>query len=167
MELKFSKKTLKKSLSVFLVLIILVSCVSQGFSCFATKLQTRYYVTNGNYVTDGNYNNFSIQEPSKTIIRNKDAIILHISARSHLPKGSFIVWSYKTNKFDVEEANNGMKVIATAEKNGWTVFTATLYDINGRVIGSDSVELYSKSGFFDKIGGFFRSMFGATRIYDK
>ena len=84
-----------------------------------------------------------------------------------LPKGSYIVWKYKNSNFDVEEAENGMKLIATAENKGWTVFTATLYDVDGNVLATDSVELYSKSGLFDKIGSFFRALFGATKIYDK
>jgi hypothetical protein len=64
-------------------------------------------------------------------------------------------------------SKDGESLTAIAENNGYTVFTATLYDADGNVLATDSVELYSKSGFFDKIGGFFRSLFGATRIYDK
>ena len=38
---------------------------------------------------------------------------------------------------------------------------------DGNELARDSVEMYSKSGFFDKIGGFFRSLFGSTKIYSK
>ena len=110
---------------------------------------------------------FYIQTPSRTTIRHRDGIILHINSQATLPKGSYIVWKYENSNFDVEEAENGMKLIATAEDKGWTVFTATLYDVDGNVLATDSVELYSKSGLFDKIGSFFRALFGATKIYDK
>ena len=114
---------------------------------------------------DDDYN-FFIQEPSRTTIRNRDRIVLHVNPQLSLPKGSYIVWKYKNSNFDVEEAENGMKLIATAENKGWTVFTATLYDVDGNVLATDSVELYSKSGLFDKISGFFRKLFGATKIYE-
>ena len=110
--------------------------------------------------------NFFIQEPSRTTLRNKDGIILHINPNVTLPKGAYIEWQYKNSNFNVEEAGNGMKLMAVAEKKGWTVFTATLYDIDGNIIAKDSVELYSKSGLFDRVAGFFRSMFGATKIYE-
>ena len=117
--------------------------------------------------SDENENNdFFIKEPSRTTIRNRDGIILHVNPQFSMPKGSYIVWKYKNSNFDVEEADNGMKLIATAKNKGWTVFTATLYDVDGNVLATDSVELYSKSGLFDKVSGFFRKLFGATKIYE-
>ena len=117
--------------------------------------------------SDENENNdFFIKEPSRTTIRNRDGIILHVNPQFLMPKGSYIVWKYKNSNFDVEEADNGMKLIATAKNKGWTVFTATLYDVDGNVLATDSVELYSKSGLFDKVSGFFRKLFGATKIYE-
>ena len=117
--------------------------------------------------SDENENNdFFIKEPSRTTIRNRDGIILHVNPQFSMPKGSYIVWKYKNSNFDVEEADNGMKLIATAKNKGWTVFTATLYDVDGNVLATDSVELYSKSGLFDKVSGFFRKIFGATKIYE-
>ncbi len=45
-------------------------------------------------------------------------------------------------------------------------FTATLYSADGEVLATDTIEMKSKAGFFDKIGGFFRSLFGTTKIYE-
>ena len=52
-----------------------------------------------------------------------------------------------------------------SNSNGSTVFTATLYSSSGAELDSVSVEMTSKAGFFDKIGGFFRGLFGTTKIY--
>ncbi len=108
---------------------------------------------------------FSIQAPSRTEIRNKDGIILHTNIDGELPEGSRVEWSWDNSKFDVEKNDDGTLTII-AENNGYTTFTATVYDTDGNVLATDSIEMRSKSGFFDKIGGFFRSLFGSDRIYE-
>ncbi len=107
---------------------------------------------------------FSIQEPSRTEIRNKDGIILHTNVEGELPDGARVEWSWDNSKFDVEKNDDGTLTII-AENNGKTTFTATVYDVDGTEIAQDTIIMNSKSGFFDKIGGFFRSLFGATTIY--
>ncbi len=107
---------------------------------------------------------FIIQEPSRTEIRNKDGIILHASVEGTAPAGSYVVWTSNNGNFDEDADGNNLTVIA--RDKGYTTFTATLYDANDNVLATDSIELYSKSGFFDKIGGFFRSLFGSTKIYE-
>ena len=62
--------------------------------------------------------------------------------------------------------NDGDSLQVIANNKGNTTFTATLYDADGNVLATDTVELYSQSGFFDKIGGFFRSLFGMTTVYE-
>ena len=114
-------------------------------------------------VPDTNFT-FSIQEPSRTTIRNKDGIILHANVEGTAPAGSYVIWTSNNSNFDEEADGNELTVIAV--NKGYTTFTATLYDADGSVLATDSVELYSKSGFFDKIGGFFRSLFGSTKIYE-
>ncbi len=109
---------------------------------------------------------FSIQEPSRTTIRNKDGIILHANIDGIAPTGSYVEWSASNNKFKTNEQNNGKSLKIISNNDGYTTFTATLYDTDGNIIATDSIELRSKAGFFDKIGGFFRSLFGATTIYD-
>ena len=108
---------------------------------------------------------FYIQSPSRTEIRNKDMIMLHAVIEGNAPKGSYIEWERSNANFVTGDEGDGVYLIMADDK-GHTTFTATLYDANGNVIAWDSVEMYSKSGFFDKIGGFFRSLFGGTTIYE-
>ena len=106
-----------------------------------------------------------IQTPSRTTIRNKDGIILHSHVEGTGPIGSYVDWSWNNSKFDVEKNNDGTLTIIS-ENNGKTTFTATLYSADGEVLAIDTIEMQSKAGFFDKIGGFFRSLFGATKVYE-
>ena len=107
---------------------------------------------------------FTIQEPSITEIRNKDGIVLHANIEGNVPDGSYVVWESSNDNFC--EVVDGNKLEIIAENKGYTTFKATLYDINGNVLASETIEMYSKSGFFDKIGGFFRSIFGLTIIHE-
>lgn len=121
----------------------------------------------GNYdisVMEGKEISFSIQSPSRTEIRNKDGIILHANVDGTAPNGSYVKWESNNSNFDKSADGSNLKIIA--KNKGWTTFTAILYDVNGKELARDSVEMYSKSGFFDKIGGFFRSLFGTTKVYD-
>lgn len=108
---------------------------------------------------------FSIQEPSRIEIRNKDGIVLHTVVEGELPDGARIEWSWDNNKFDIEKNDDGTLTII-ARNNGETTITATVYGADGDILATDSVVMNSKSGFFDKIGGFFRSLFGTTTIYE-
>ena len=107
---------------------------------------------------------FSVQVPSRNEIRNKDGIILHTNIEEVAPDGSYVVWTSNNNNFKEYNDDNMLKIIA--HNKGYTTFTATLYDKYGNELASDTVEMYSKSGFFDKIGGFFRSIFGMIKIYE-
>ncbi len=109
---------------------------------------------------------FSIKEPSRTTIRCKDSIVLHAEITGTLPEGTRIEWIANNEKFAVEESEDGMTFIITSQNNGNTIITAILYDADGNVLATDNIEMYSKAGFFDKIGGFFRSIFGATIRYN-
>ena len=106
-----------------------------------------------------------IEEPSRTTIRHKDGIILHAYFWDE-PEGSYVEW-YADNenfKLDVVDEDNALEIIS--DKNGYTTFTAVLYDVDGNVLDYDEVEMRSKAGFFDKIGSFFRSIFGGSTIYE-
>lgn len=116
--------------------------------------------------TDPDYYVFSVKEPSRTKIRNKDGIILHTEIKGNAPAGSYVEWTSNNNNFNKTVMNDGASLRVIANNKGNTIFTATLYDANGNELATDSVELYSDSGFFQKIGGFFRSLFGATKIYE-
>ena len=119
-----------------------------------------------NVGVSSSYIDFSIKEPSTTTIRHNDGIILHLNADGNIPDGARIHWSADNNNFDGGYSEDGMQCLLISKNNGYTVITATLYDADDNVIATDSIEMRSKAGFFDKIGGFFRSLFGATKIYD-
>lgn len=116
--------------------------------------------------TDPDYYVFSVKAPSRTKIRNKDGIVLHTEITGNQPDGSYVEWTSNNNNFSKTVMNDGESLQVIANNKGNTTFTATLYDANGNVLATDTVELYSQSGFFDKIGGFFRSLFGTTKIYE-
>ncbi len=130
-----------------------------GYLVFETTHFSYYAV-----VEEYNYT-FSIQEPSRTEIRNKDGIVLHAVIEGNAPDGSYVKWESSNGNFDEDTDGSNLKIIA--KNKGWTTFTAILCDADGNELARDSVEMYSKSGFFDKIGGFFRSLFGTTKVYDK
>ncbi len=108
---------------------------------------------------------FTIYNPSKTTIRHRDGIFLHTSFEDEYLEGAEVIWSYDNDNFDVTHNEDGTITIVS-ENNGYTTFTATLYDADGNVLGTDTIEMYSKAGFFDKFGSFFRSLFGGTKIYE-
>ena len=106
----------------------------------------------------------SIQSPSRTEIRNKDGIILHANVEGNAPSGSYVRWESSNGNFDKSADGSNLKIVA--KNKGYTTFTAILCDKYGNELARDTVEMYSKSGLFDKIGGFFRSLFGTTKIYE-
>ncbi len=115
---------------------------------------------------DSDYFTFEIQNPSRTTIRCNDGIKLHTSVTGNLPEGSRIEWSKNNSNFNVNVSDSGNEITIISKNNGYTTFTATVYDANNKVIAEDTIEMYSKASFFDKIGGFFRSLFGTTKIYE-
>ncbi len=126
--------------------------------------------SNGNCIvcgeTDPDYYVFSVKSPSKTKIRNKDGIVLHTEIEGNKPAGSYVEWTSSNSNFSKTVMNDGDSLQVIANNKGNTTFTATLYDADGNVLATDTVELYSQSGLFDKIGGFFRSLFGMTTVYE-
>jgi uncharacterized repeat protein (TIGR02543 family) len=118
--------------------------------------------------TDGDYDyGFHIQTPSRTTIRNQDTIVLHVKVDDELPEGYSVKWEGSSGNFSRGLRNGDKtKLYATAEDNGSDTITAILYDAAGNELARDSVELYSDSGFFQKIGGFFRMIFGTTITYE-
>lgn len=101
-----------------------------------------------------------------TTIRHKDGIKLHANVEGTAPAGSYIVWTTSNDNFKIEEINGGDSFKIISDKNGYTTITATLYSAEGEVLATDTIEMKSKAGFFDKIGSFFRSLFGTTKIYE-
>lgn len=157
------------------------TCTKTGYTTYTCTACDDTYVddetpanghsfSNGNCTvcgeTDPDYYVFSVKAPSRTKIRNKDGIILHTEITGNQPDGSYVEWTSNNNNFNRTVMNDGASLRVIANNKGYTTFTATLYDANGNVLATGTVELYSQSGFFDKIGGFFRSLFGTTKIYE-
>ncbi|MBR2952776.1 MAG: hypothetical protein IKC45_00155 [Clostridia bacterium] len=108
---------------------------------------------------------FNIKTPSTTSINHKDGIILYAQINGNTPDGTYVEWTFNNDNFKTTvQDNNSLKIIS--DKNGTTTFTATLYSADGDVLATDTIEMKSKAGFFDKIGSFFRSIFGGTKIYE-
>ncbi len=107
----------------------------------------------------------SIRTPSKTTIRYKDGIVLHADLKNALPAGATIKWSKSNNNFKTEVSDDGRTCTIISNSNGATTFTATVYSSSGTAIESVSIDMTSKAGFFDILGGFFRGLFGSTKIY--
>ena len=106
-----------------------------------------------------------IRKPSTTSIRYKDGIVLHADANKTLPNGSKIEWTTSNSNFKTKTSSDGKTFTITSNSNGKTIITATLYSASGSILEEESIEMTSKAGFGDKIGGFFRSLFGATKTY--
>lgn len=107
----------------------------------------------------------SIRTPSRTSIRYKDGIVLHADANRALPSGSKIKWSTSNSNFKTTASEDGKSLTIVSDSNGNTAITATLYSSSGVKLDSVTIEMTSKAGFFDKIAGFFRDLFNATKIY--
>lgn len=106
-------------------------------------------------------------EPSRTTIRHKDGIKLYYYITSYdLPEGWYVVFDCDNDNFDIEYNEEDDSYTIISAENGYTTFYINLIDDNGDVVSSDTLEMRSKAGFFDKIGSFFRSIFGGTTIYE-
>ncbi|MBQ8766141.1 MAG: hypothetical protein IJZ16_04995 [Clostridia bacterium] len=105
----------------------------------------------------------TIQDPSRITIRHKDGIILHANVEGD-PTGTSLVWTQSNDNFTTETSGNDLEIVS--KNNGYTTFTASVYNERGKLLATYSIEMRSKAGFFDKIGGFFRGLFGTTIIYE-
>ncbi len=112
-------------------------------------------------------NYIDIRTPSKTTIRCKDGIVLYADVKTTLPSGAKIEWTADNDNFKMKVADDKKSCTITSENDGTTIFTVTLRSASGTVLETETIEIDSQAGFFDKIGGFFRMLFGATKVYDK
>lgn len=116
--------------------------------------------------TDAVVNGFKINTPSKYSINCADSIKLHVSADVSLD-GYTVVWSADNAYFDMLPSETDNTCVITSSAKGVTVITATLLDDEGNEIASDSVEMKSNAGFFQKILAFFKKLFSLTKFYEK
>lgn len=106
-----------------------------------------------------------MRAPSKTTIRYKDGIVLHADELKSRPANSRIEWTASNGNFKTTTSADDNNLTIVSNSNGDTVFTATLYNSSNAKLDSVTITMTSKAGFFDKIGGFFRGLFGMTKIY--
>ena len=105
----------------------------------------------------------SIRNPSTTTIKYGDKIILHADMNEALPNGWTIKWTADNGNFSYSVSADGSTCTISPSKSGSTNFKATVYDEKGNVFCEDTQSMTSKAGFFDKIGAFFRKLFGSTK----
>lgn len=106
-----------------------------------------------------------IVSPSKKIINYGDSIVLHADIEN-TPENAKIKWTVDNNNFEIVEISaDGKTCTITPVSSGSTVFTITIYDENGNLIGSDTQEMESVAGLWQKIVAFFKKLFGLTKTY--
>ena len=105
----------------------------------------------------------SIRNPSTTTIKYGDKIILHADMNEALPSGWTVKWTADNGNFSYSVSADGSTCTISPSKSGSTNFKATVYDEKGNVICEDTQSMTSKAGFFDKIGAFFRKLFGSAK----
>lgn len=104
-----------------------------------------------------------ITNPSTTQINYGDKIILHANTETDLPKGYYIVWTANNDNFTCEVSGDGKTCTITPSSSGNTIITVTIYDENGEIIDTDTQEMTSKAGLWQKIVAFFKNIFGLTK----
>lgn len=104
--------------------------------------------------------------PTESTISYGDSIVLHVDP-SKIPEGGYVEWYPSNENFNYSVSADGTICTITPEKSGDTTFTAVVYDAEGNIVLTDEQTMTSKAGFFDKIIGFFKKLFGLTKIYDQ
>lgn len=107
---------------------------------------------------------FAIQTPSETKFRYKSGIVLHINQKKTPPSKATYTWSVNNDCFNVEVSEDGKSCEVVANKSGTTVVTVKLVSSAGVTLETETIELKSNAGFFDKIIAFFLSIFGGNKI---
>ena len=107
---------------------------------------------------------FTIKKPSATSIKHKCGIVLHVNQTKTPPSGAKYQWTANNENFKVETSADGKSCTIVSDKNGDTTFTVKLISSSGAVLDTETITMTSKAGFFDKIGSFFRGIFGGNKI---
>ncbi len=114
----------------------------------------------------GSADYFNIRKPSRTSISYKDGIVLHVETVKDIPSNAKFNWTADNKNFKIEQSADGKTCTIIAENDGATTITVTLNTTNG-ILETETIEMTSKAGFFDKFIGFFRVLFGSTKIYSE
>ncbi|MGN0542115.1 MAG: leucine-rich repeat protein [Acutalibacteraceae bacterium] len=123
------------------------------------------FVVKSNRMLRAEFITFSLRTPSTKTIKYGDSIILHTDLSKALPACWRIEWTASNGNFDIEVSANGSTCTITPKSSGETTFTATVYDAEGNAVLTDEQTMTSKAGFFDKIGAFFKKIFGLTKTF--
>ena len=119
------------------------------------------------YVMDVGYSDVIITgyivKPSQATVNYGDSIVLHADFDRTLPDRARVEWTADNGNFSMSVSADGTACKISPKSSGKTVFTATVYDKDGDLIGSDMQEMTAKAGFFDKIIAFFKKVFGLTK----
>lgn len=114
----------------------------------------------------------TISKPSTTTINYGDGIYLRATVEN-LPEGAVVEWSANNGCFNWSVDAEG-NCTAISNASGTTTFTAKIklsdetyaIDENGEELIAE-VTINSKAGFFQKLIGFFKGLFGLHKIHDK
>ena len=114
----------------------------------------------------------SIKTPSTTTVNYGDTLILHADfGEVALPDGYSIVWTVEGTGFNMTFAEDGLTCKMTSVTNGNATVKATIVDKNGEAVldangneMSDTQELKSNAGFWQKFVSFFKNLFRISRI---
>lgn len=107
-----------------------------------------------------------IRVPSRTEIKYGDAIYLHADVTGTLPAGAKIMWVASNANFNIEVSEDTLSCKISPNKSGVTTFSAVVVDENDNPISPvDTQDMNSKAGIFQKIGAFFKKLFGLTKVY--
>lgn len=113
----------------------------------------------------------AIIEPKTKTINCKDGILIRPNF-AFIPEGATVEWTASNGCFNVSvDAEGNLKAISNS--SGDTTFTAKvkledgtyMTDMYGNEVVSTTT-VKSNAGFFQKIIGFFKSLFGATKIHE-
>ena len=116
--------------------------------------------------------NINIKTPSTTTVNYGDTLILHADfGDAVLPEGYTILWTVEGAGFNTVVSEDGLTCNVTSIANGNATVKATLVDENGEAVldadgneMSDSKQLTSKAGFWQKFVSFFKNLFGISRV---
>ncbi|MBQ2963843.1 MAG: hypothetical protein IJE14_04195 [Clostridia bacterium] len=116
--------------------------------------------------------NIEIKTPSTTTVNYGETLILHADfGEVTLPEGYTILWTVEGAGFDMAPATDGLTCKMTSVANGTATVKATIVDENGEAVldadgneMSDSKQLTSKAGFWQKFVSFFKNLFGISRV---
>ena len=104
-----------------------------------------------------------IPTPTEATISYGDSIILHAEA-SKIPEGGYVEWTASNGNFSYSVSDDGLTCRISPKSSGTTEFTATVYDANGNAVSTDTQQMTSKAGFFNKLIAFFKKLFGLTKV---